>query len=123
MPYSIPRSILPKFLWKHIIDYLSIVDLRAMMIVSKEFNSLLDDNDWKTIFSTKRCDISIVKCKTKHMDDFWKYACYNYIACVDINDMFYMIHQDNSDDKLFIYYKVLSKQDTIILIHIAILNA
>ena len=112
--YSTPKAILPKFLWQPILECLPMTDIYKLDIVSKHFDNILSDNDWKRRFLYGRSsDIAIVKCNTDTMDGFWKHACC-YIACASFFDIFTMIEMDNKANAVmntskFIYYKVFIK--------------
>lgn len=45
--YSMPRSILPKFLWHPVLEYLSTADIYKLDIVHKYFDDVLNNDDWK----------------------------------------------------------------------------
>lgn len=117
---STPISIIPKFLWKHIIDFMSITDLLCMNAVNKFFSNVINDADWKKCFLDKKShDIAFVICDSKHMDNFWKHACRTYINCSNIDHAFHKIEQDNRNNSRFnekqqatgryIYYKIFIK--------------
>ena len=109
------KSFLPKFLWKCIIKQLSMADIKTMLIADKSFDSLIDDSMWKQYFIDERkCAIALVRCESKRMDNFWKYAYYNYIGCYDIDAMFTSIEFDNKINMRFnrdnhYYYKIFIK--------------
>lgn len=108
---QIYKALLPKFLWKHIINYLSTNNITTMIVANNDFVGVMDDNDWKRCFYDGRKDaIVIIKCVCKRIDNFWRYACYNYIACVDIDDMLSFIEADNITASSFIYYKIFIKE-------------
>lgn len=83
-----------------------------MMLTCKQFDSLMDDDDWKTCFMDGRSsDIVIVRCKTKRMNNFWKHAIHHHVVCNDIDDALSTIESHNKIIKRFskskfVYYKV-----------------
>ena len=96
------KSFLPKFLWKHIIEQLSMADIKTMLIADKSFGNLIDDDMWKQyLFGGIQCNIIIVRCETRRMDDFWKYACYNHTSCNDIDTLFDYITCDTKINATF----------------------
>ena len=108
-------SIIPKFLWTHVIDHLPSNAILKMIIVTKNFDKSINDNGWRRCFHD-RCDpIAIVRCKNKYINNFWYHAYHNYIRCDDIDDAFSMIVGDNKirskckQVKPMIYYKVFFK--------------
>ena len=109
MVYSTPQQILPKFLWKYIIDYVSYNNIHTLIRVNSHFAKLIDDDDGRESFLESRINaIVIIKCKSNRMKYFWKYAQSNYRTCNDIDDIFYIIRADDNI-KLF-YHKVFIKQ-------------
>ena len=113
MPYQSCKSILPKFLWCHIVDYLSLADIYKSDLINKQFDALID---WKKCFlKNRRGSIAIVKCNSRRIDNFWKYACYHYDIYNNINDTMKAISDNNIlNSKLdgipcFIYYKIFIK--------------
>lgn len=100
-----PLTILPKFLWKHIIAYLAYADILKLATVANQFDAM---TDWKALFLDGRSDaIVVVKCTSYHMTNFWKYASYNHNSCDSIAELLQFIVDDTSDS--FIYYKVFIK--------------
>ena len=113
MPYQSCKSILPRFLWCHIVDYLSLADIYKSGLISRQFDALID---WKKCFlGNRRGSIAIVKCNSRRIDNFWKYACYHYDIYNNINDTMRAISDNNilnskSDGiPCFIYYKIFIK--------------
>ena len=104
-------SIIPKFLWKHIIEYMSYEGFLKMIVINKHFDILIDENAIKSRFIVDRPDaIVIVKCKSKRMDYFWKYAMETYIACASIRELFQYIDDDNKKNTAMVYYKIFIKE-------------
>lgn len=114
------KLFLPKFLWKHIIEQLSMTDIKAMLVSDKSFDSLIDDDVWmQYLFKEIQSNIIIVRCKTEPMDKFWKYAYYNHMTCDKIETAIDLIESDNKSNATFnkklvgnniFSYKVLIKQ-------------
>ena len=106
---SIPQSIMPKFLWKYVIDYLPYHSIIKLIAVNKHYEVMMSVDDWKHQFIRKReSNIAIVKCASKQMDNFWRYALENEINCDSIRDLFQFLDDDNTSDS-FIYYKIFIK--------------
>lgn len=108
MSYN-PLDILPKFIWRHIITYLTYTDIVILIAVNSQFRKL-DSDDEKYTFLNK-CAIAVVKCRSKHMNFFWKYAIETYTKCISIDNLFQHLRHDivkNTSD-VFFYYKVFVK--------------
>ena len=109
------KSILPSFLWNNIVDYLSLDVIYKLVDVNSQFGTIISDNTWKRYFFDREDDIVFVKCESKRIEYFWKYACYNYIVCDNINEMFDIIASDNKINSRYyknrdlIYYKAFIK--------------
>ena len=97
------KSILPSFLWNNIIDYLSLNVIYKLVDVNSQFGTIINDDIWKRYFFDRKDDIVFVKCGSERIRYFWKYACYNYIVCDNINEMFDIIASDNKINSR--YYK------------------
>ena len=113
MSYLSCRSIIPKFLWKHIIEYMSYESFLKMIVINKHFDVLIDENAIKSRFIEDRSDaIVIVKCKSKRVDYFWKYTMETYIACASIRELFQYIDDDddNKESTAMVYYKIFIKE-------------
>lgn len=119
MTYHTPQAIIPKFLWKYIIEYVSYTDIINLITVNSHFARLIDDGDGKNSFLENRSDnIAIVKCASKQMNYFWKYAIEHYVSCDNsINGLFRYIVNDlaDSDDGVFTYYKIFIKSGEYLL--------
>lgn len=104
-----PLDILPKYLWKHIVSCLTYIDISKLTLLNRQFDKIIDDDNWKTLFVENRCyDIAIVKCMSSRMIGFWKHAVVNNIGCDTINKLLQFIVDDNTSD-YFIYYKIFIK--------------
>lgn len=107
MSYLSCKSIMPKFLWKHIIEYLSYDNIININTIDSSFFALVDENDWRSNFLEHRTDaIVVVKCDTRQMDYFWKYASQNYISCGNINELFRYLKGDIKHNTTMVHYKV-----------------
>lgn len=106
------KSILPKFLWKHILFYLPISAILKMTSISKTHTGIIADADWKKYFLEDRYgSIAIVRCNHATMSHFWLYALANYEICKNINKAFSIIAKNAiSDTAPFIYYKIFIKK-------------
>lgn len=94
---------LPKFLWRHIIDKLTTSDISNMIVAIKSFNVMLDDDSWKRCFlDGRRSAIAVVQCNTKIDYCYWKYACYNHVTCDSFDDIFCKINNST-------YYNIYIK--------------
>lgn len=101
-----PLAILPKFLWKHIIAYLTYANKLQLPTVNSQFSAMID---WKALFLDDRPDaIVIVKCVSYYITNFWYYASNNHISCDGVSALLHFISSDNVDNS-FIYYKVFIK--------------
>lgn len=105
------KSILPVFLWKHIFAYLPIDFMLKVLVTSKYYDRIVD---WKYHFLKRTHAIVIVRCESKVMDNFWKYAFYSYVICHSIDDALNTIDSDNKSNAIFngskmYYYKVFIK--------------
>ena len=107
MTFVTPQHIIPKFLWKHIIEYMSYYDIVKMTTITKYFAGLIEEDVGQSDFLEHRSNaIAIVKCNARRMDYFWKYVLQTYIGCDNINDLFQYIENDIKHSTNFIYYKV-----------------
>ena len=107
MSYQSCRAIIPKFQWKHIIEYISYNNIVKMNLIDFSFNTLIDENTGRCNFLEHRTDaIVVVKCDTHYMDYFWKYALQNYISCGNINELFQYFEDDIKHNTTMIHYKV-----------------
>ena len=98
---------LPKFIWKHIIDNLTIHDIVNMHLVLKHFGNMIDEANWKRCFLYNRlCSIALVQCESQQINDFWRYACYNHVKCDSVDNMFDILEIDN---KCKVYNKIFIK--------------
>ena len=96
MYYQSPLKIIPKFLWKPIVDNLPYAGLIKLTIVSRKFIDILDNNAGKDYFLNGRNGkIVIVKCCSERINFFWKYAIDNHTIRYDINSMLTHIMVDN----------------------------
>ena len=112
------KSVMPHFLWKMVMAYCDVKPI-LKLCTDKRFGNILNDDDWKRYFYATKPAIAIVKTTCSDMNNFWKYACYNHIACDSINDMLSKIESDNIGliseldehiEKDFTYYKVYVSQ-------------
>ena len=107
---AFPQSIMPKFLWKHVFNYLSYTDLTKAITANSTFTKLIDESNWRRFFLYDRADaIVVVKCDTKTMDGFWYHAIQTYIAHSNIDNLFWYIENDIANATKFIYYKIFIK--------------
>lgn len=73
-----PLSILPKFLWKHIVDYISLSQSIVLSQVHYHFISIID---WEYCFKDKKQDdIAVVFNDGWNRNQFWYHACITYTA-------------------------------------------
>ena len=112
------KSVMPHFLWRMVMTYCDAKSILELC-TDKRFGSMLNDDDWKRYFYATKPAIAIVKTTRSDMNNFWKYACYNHIACDSINDMLSKIENDNIGliseldehiERDFTYYKVYVSQ-------------
>ena len=93
--YLSPINILPKFMWKYIIAYLTWKDIIKISQVHSHFDGIIDDISTKNEFlSNHKGNIAIVKCDSKRLKYFWKYANGNYFSCDGIYDIICYITKD-----------------------------
>ena len=105
----IPLTILPKFLWKHIITCLTYADIVKLIMVNNQFDGILNDDTWRKLFlENRRHAIAIVKCSSSRINHFWKHAVESNIGFDTIGELLQFIVDDNTSDS-FIYYKVFIK--------------
>ena len=110
MAFKAPQHIIPKFIWKYIIGYMSYNDIVKMNMVTKHFVRLINEDTGRSNFIEHRINaIAIVKCNVNRMNYFWKYVLQTYIGCDNINDLFQYIEDDINHIGDFIYYKVFIK--------------
>ena len=110
MAFRAPEHIIPKFLWKHIIKYMSYDDVIKMATTAKRFAGLVDEDTGRSNLIEHRTNaIAVVKCNVNQMDYFWKYALQTYIGCDNINDLLQYIEDDINHIADYIYYKVFIK--------------
>lgn len=103
-----PQQIMPKFLWKHVITHLSYNNI-IKLTVNNHFAEVIDSDAGKDSFFNDRPDaIVIVKCGSKRMKYFWKYAQSNYTVCNDIEHMYDIVQRENSIEPF--YCKVFIKR-------------
>ena len=57
-------------------------------------------------FYGRSCSIVLVQCGSQRITDFWRYACYNHLACVSIDDALRKIIPDEAH---VVYYKMFIK--------------
>ena len=108
MSYPSCRTIMPKFLWKHIIEYMSYPAILKIEKIDSSFSDLVDEDVGKSNFLEHRTNaIVVVRCMLHHMDYFWKYALEEYVECDSIHSMLRFI--ENHDDTSISYYKVFIK--------------
>ena len=109
-------SIIPKFLWKHIIEYMSYENIISMTVVDSNFFILIDKDMGRSNFLEHRTNaIVVVKCDARSMDYFWKYAVRNHVSCRNVNELFYYLECDTEKNITMIYYKVFIKAGEYIL--------
>lgn len=110
-------SIMPKFLWKHVIDILPAECLVKIIHVDRWLDSLICDTTWKHHFLNRTGDIALVIYRLDIMNYFWKYAYLNHTIYDSIDDLLNAITSDNkmeaqSDDPCLVYYKIFIKEGT-----------
>lgn len=75
---STPRTIMPKFLWMQIIDYLPLPYIITLSDCHSQFVLMID---WENCFKNKRKeDIAFVFDDGWTEDQFWCYACKTYVG-------------------------------------------
>ena len=110
MSYPSCRAIMPKFLWKHIIEYMSYPAILKIEKIDSSFSDLVDEDVGKSNFLEHRTNaIVVVRCMSRRMDHFWKYASEEYVECDSIHSMLRFIENDNRYDTSISYYKVFIK--------------
>ena len=110
MVFAAPQQIIPKFLWKQVIRYMSYDNIVKMITITKHFAGIVDEDTGQSNFIEHRSSsIAIVKCNMRRMSYFWKYALQTYIGCEHIPDLLQLIEDDVNHAVDFIYYKVFIK--------------
>lgn len=97
--------ILPKFLWRLVIDYLSNDAIAKASTIDTRFDTIVD---WQYIFIRSITAISIVEEYgiLNHSNLFWKYAASNHIRCDDIGSMLDELDKVDYNESRFISHKV-----------------
>ena len=106
------KSILPKFLWKYIIDYLTVDDICKITCIDACYNLIIDDIIWKRCF-LNRHPIAIVRCASNVMSNFWNYAFHRCYPCVNLDEALTKIENDiklTINNNELIYYRVFFRQ-------------
>lgn len=98
---------MPKFLWKHIIDSLTIDHFIKMTITDREFMTVTTYDSIKCcVMANIKGNIIIVKCKADRINIFWIYTWHHHICYDSISDA---LNAVGSDKTKLIYYKILIK--------------
>lgn len=103
MYYNLTQ-LLPKFLWKHIVEYLSLKEIRRTCLLN--LYDIYRDDECRDLFMNNRSDaITVVRCERNRIDNFWKYACANYVPYDNVDFML----KSETNSKHIIYLKVFMK--------------
>lgn len=111
MTYITPFAILPKFLWRHIVGYLSYTNITKLIAVNSHFVELDNGEDKSSFLEDHKYAIAVVKCQSNRMAFFWKYATETYVECYTIDKLFLYLKNSigsNTTDA-FVYYKIFIK--------------
>lgn len=113
--HDILLSIMPKFLYNHVFDYLSTDDLLRLSTNIKAFGPLINEINWKRCYDNKVSDITIVNMKQyntnpKDYYSIWHYAITNHIKCNEFINFYKLIEADIETEPK----DVLRKVDNII---------
>ena len=102
MTYSSALAMLPKFLWKSIFDYLTMIELRKLSSMSSYTLIFTDIYCKELVLGDKMSRIIAIQTDQDRIDNFWKYVIDNYTEHDILDDVYHWIQSKSKNEGTYV---------------------